>query len=178
MKRIVLGVSMLALVAGSTFGGTITWSYGGDLGGAYSDGWVVELIEDVAQDGINITTMWDDHTITGDDAFISTPVTTALVDGKAGVVWSTPFSAPGASLASSDHIYTVIYNATSFGAATMYQVVDSSAYVLPATNIDADYTLSAAPAGAWSPIVPVPEPGSIALFALGLVTLAARRKRH
>ncbi len=177
MKKFCLSAIVLACVACSSVAGTISWNYGGDLGGSYTAGWLVELIEDVDKDGIDITTMWDDHSITGDDAFITTPITTVIVNNKAGTYWGTTFSAPGSSLATSDRIYSVIYNASTFGAATQYQVVDSSPFTLPATDIDTDYIQSTVN-GSWAPIVAVPEPGSIALFAIGLVTLAVRRKRR
>ena len=182
MKSIAILVVLVACFATASFGGTIRWGYGGDLGAAYVNGWLVELIEDVDQDGIDIAAMWDDHSITGDDTFISTPVTTALVAGKAGVVWGAPFTSPGASLQLGDHVYTVIYNSSTFMGATMYQVVDAAPTPLPGFDVDTDYILSAAPNGAWTAMGPVPdpvpEPGTIALLGLGLATLAVRRKRR
>jgi hypothetical protein len=184
IKRVASLLAVLALIAGSSYGGTITWGYLGDLGGGYTAGWLVELIEDVNGNGIGIggiagsgSVLYDDRSFDQDDAFVGTPVTTTLQSGKTGTGWGTTFGAPGSTLALSDSVYTVIYNAASFAAATQYQVIDSSPYTLPASDIDAAYTVTSV-SGSWAPIVPVPEPGSIALFALGLVTLAARRKRR
>jgi hypothetical protein len=176
MKKLCLSVAVMACVAASSFAGTITWG-SADLGGTYSDGWLVELVEDVGLDGITITTLFDDHTIVGGDSFISTPITTAIAAGKGGTTWGDTFNAPGSSLALSDQVYSVIYNAATFGAATQFIIADASPYTLPATDIDAAYTVTSV-SGSWRPITPVPEPGSIILFALGLVTLAARRKRR
>jgi hypothetical protein len=56
-------------------------------------------------------------------------------------------------------------------------VIDMTPYSLPSSDIPDTYALSTSN-DTWAPIVPVPEPGSVVLFALGLVTLAARRKRR
>jgi hypothetical protein len=178
LKKIVLAVAVTVCFVSVSIAGTIQWGYSGDLGVSYTAGWLVELIEDVAKDGVTVGTMYDDHTMTGGDSFISTPITTTLVNNKAGTFWGTSFGSPGASLELGDNIYTVIYNASTFAAATQYQVVDASPYVLPASDVNATYSQGNPPAGTWAPIVPVPEPGTIMLFALGLVTLVARRKRR
>ena len=184
MKKIGF-VGLLAIVlAGSSHAGTITWGYFGDLGGSYQAGWLVELVEDVNKDGIQLgggagsgMALYADRSTDSDDTFVTTPVTKALSSGKSGTNWGTTFDSPGSSLALGDNVYSIIYNADSFANATQYIIVDSSPYALPSFNNDADY-IQTSLNGSWAPIVPVPEPGTMALFALGLMTLAARRKRR
>ncbi len=189
-KWVGLGIVMIALAASTSFGGTIAWAYASDLGGSYTAGWLVEIIEDVNQDGISIGGGLGSGMIMyrnpgdlsrahldGDDTWVTANITTTLQSGKTGTGWGTTFNAPGSSLATSDNIYTVIYNGATFESATQYRVVDASPFALPSTDIDADYAPGSVN-GAWAPIVAVPEPGSMVLFALGIVTLAVRRKRR
>jgi len=177
----VLGLVAVASLMTATAGyaGLITWGFTGDLGVSYN-GYLVELVEDVGKDGFSITTLWDDHTITGGDEFISTPIQATIAGANKGAApyqWGASFTSPGASLTYSDNIYTVIYNASTFGAATQYQIVDATPYVLPAGDAPADY-LSSTVSGSWAPIVAVPEPGSMILFGLGVATLALRRRKR
>ena len=184
MRKLNLWVALIMCSASVGTASVITWGYGADLGSGYTDGWLVELIEDVGKDGISIgglagsgSVMWDDRTLDGDDRFIDTPVQTVLATAWGWRGYSDTFSSPGSSIALGDNVYTVIYNASTFGAATEYIIVDSAPYALPSTDVPNTYSLTSV-SGSWAPIVAVPEPGSIALFALGLVTLVARRKRR
>jgi len=68
----------------------------------------------------------------------------------------------------------VIYDGATIGAATHYEIVDASPYVLPAADGDATYSMATVSNG-WQP---VPEPCTMALLGLGLVTLAGRSIRR
>jgi len=174
-----LVVGTVLIASGITVdAGTITWGYTADLGGSYSEGWLVELWEDVDKDNTggswyDSVSIWNDHTSGGDDIFRE-PNTAALVSGKGGVYWGDSFSfGTGGDLKTNDWVFSVIYNAATFAGATQYQVVDTTPYALPINDIDADYRIGSV-AGQWHNIIP--EPGTLTLLGLGLLTVGIRRR--
>ncbi len=185
MKKVILVLLVGIGVICSSLAGSIDWGYGSDLGGSYTEGWLVELIIDVNEDGIgsgswyynpNTTARWID----GDDDFASTPITSTLITGgRSGTTyWGSSFNiTPSSSPAFSNKVYTVIYDGTSYADASNYQVVDSTPYSLPTDDGPATYSQTSV-SGSWTPIVQVPEPASFMLFVVGLATLAIRRRKR
>ncbi len=147
--------------------GLITWGYSTDLGGTYTDGWAVRVFEDVNGDGFG-----PGFTIGVDDVYVNT-IETTLITGKQGRYWGLNFNAPAGDLGFSDRHFTVIYNDSVAASATQYIIVDAGTYGLPSSDIDDTYALGSV-SGTWQA---VPEPTTMALFGIGIVTVAVARKR-
>ena len=93
------------------------------------------------------------------------------------------FDPSGVSIAGGDEVYTVIFNASTFGAATMYCILEDG---LTATTLPGSFDPPAAydptssdggnVAGDWVSIA-VPEPSVLAFLGIGGVLVAVRRMR-
>ena len=171
MYRCIAVVSaFLMIFACQTQAETMTWG-SGDLSafGGLANNYIVRLYEDVGVNndfGVSDALDFDDAW-TGDE--------TVLVVGKAGTTYGSSFIWPGGSLAQGDDVFTVIFNATTIGAATQYVIVDSATFDLPdPLGGPGNYVLTSV-SGTWQAI---PEPTTLALLGIGIGTAAAARRRR
>lgn len=187
MKSFAAVITVLLLVC-SAHAGQIEWSTL-DLGGGYSAGWLVILVEDVSEDGFDdiylsadLTGLvfTDPGTLNIGDDTDEAGITTALsVGSKTGTAFGTPFqSTESGDIAWGDSIYTIILNSDDISTATQYITMDSSPYELPDTDVD-DTILypEEAPYGSWQDLNVVPEPGTMGLMALGLAVIGLRKRK-
>jgi hypothetical protein len=169
IKKIVLGLLITTCFASGLMAGSITWG-SSDLGTGYTAGWLVALYEDVSKDGWDATAIGIGGLTDSDDIYLG--VTTVLTIGKGGSLWGDSFSAPSGSMAYSDRLFSVIFNATTIADATQYKITTMTAgafagggnawFELPSTDVDATYKTTTV--GDWQA---VPEPATAMLLALG-----------
>jgi hypothetical protein len=180
-RSIAVAVVMSIMMSSMGMAATITWGSADISGSAgaftYQTGWVVALYEDVDKDGWSSSLINSDGTTTSDDLWLGT-TTTLIAGGKSGTYWLDTFSAPSGALALSDRVYSVVFNASAIGDATHYQVTTLSGqgnswFELPGTEIDDTYTTQTV--GDWQV---VPEPGTMVLFGLGLMAIAAKTRKR
>ena len=164
-KALAISACIIAC-ASACFGGTIQWAFGGNLAGqGYSDGWVVALFEDTGNDGFGVGGVLD-----ANDQFVG--ITDTITTGKSGQGWGTTFGAPAGTLALGDHVFSVIFDSAVVNTGH-YKIADAAPFQLPLTDQDASYVVTSV-SGSWQA---VPEPSSVALFGLGLVTMGFLRRR-
>jgi hypothetical protein len=146
-----------------------------DSGGSPVDdtlNWVVALYHDVGGDGA-------DPFMTNDDDDL-------LLIFASGSQWIAPGVYSGVGVISGGiDVFMRVYNAADFvddmniGSATEYvnlgefQATDIYSVPVTTTPLSHDFGGTAQDGSDWQP---VPEPGTMALFGLGLLTLAARRR--
>lgn len=151
-----------------------------------SAGYVLEIFQDVNSD--NGATYYNDIRLdntgsvtgttggnTSDDVAITLSGSLTSVDAGGGNIVIS--SLIGQSVNANDALYTVIYNASSKGAATEFAVFESTPYVVAAgvgvTLPNGTYGVGSA-TGNWQVI---PEPATIGLLGIaGAGLFAARRK--
>jgi len=157
-KWMVFGVAGVLLIGFTSFAGTVNWSN--------SDFWYNQ-----SGSPIDNTLGW---TVVcyqvGTLTIIGQATGTSPWSGGDGI-FSTSFTSGGGV-----DVFTRIYNAAAVGDASWYVNVDSSHTIPSLGGTDSHtYTLGATLADGtdW---VAVPEPGTFALFGLGLLTIAARRR--
>lgn len=169
---LLLGV---VLIAGSTSAGTIIWQDSIDyvfrrsgVGGGYvvaANNWLTVLYQDTGANGIGAYGAADDviiHSSTtwgGDGWFLN------QLSGTSG-----GFS-----------VFARVFDASTEGAASWYVNLSTGIGAIPVLGVTDTYTFDTGGAtttegsglGQWQV---VPEPGTFALFGLGLLTIAARRR--
>jgi hypothetical protein len=136
-------------------------------------GWVIQLVEyDSGYSNLQI----------GDSGNV-------MAAGSLGPNTGVPFksySSPGTDVDNSGTVYVRIYNATSVGDATHYVNLGVNGgagyHTMAATGADpedatfegmSDTTTDPQARGSW---IAIPEPGTIILFGLGALVIAARKK--
>ncbi|MBN1557775.1 MAG: PEP-CTERM sorting domain-containing protein [Lentisphaerae bacterium] len=155
--------------------------------------WVLQLYEspDATVDPWS-TSPWGGSGATGpagptvNDVYTGLEITWAS-GGAAGYFYAfIDGTASDYGLTKDDNVYTVLWNSSTVGNATYFLVLDGSqpsfsTTPFPSTDPPGSYDTSGSPGGVlgdgeggeWQL---VPEPGAMFLFALGVMTIAARRK--
>jgi hypothetical protein len=173
VKKLALVAGIILTMTGMAFAGTVTWenyakfvyARAADGGGKIpvANNWVIALYQDAGSD--NVMDDWDGS---------SSPLVTRQGGAWADVgYFSTSFTSAGGV-----SVFTRIYNASTIGAATWYVNLDGGVKAINALPLDTD-TFYLDPGGSsangtdWKPI---PEPATLALFGLGLVTMAVGKR--
>ena len=141
MRKLLALTAALMMVASSSFAAlTLNWSYTGNYAtfdAAVQAGWVVQMYADVSANTVlsGITQYTNVGAPTGgnsSDDLLLASFTTTLSKPKTAYNWAV--NAMDASSIAGYSVYTVVFNATSIAAATQAVVVDSTAFVLPASG--------------------------------------------
>lgn len=175
MKKILLSVCVAVLLAsGANASVTVDWTYGGNLfDNSCQVGWFVQLYRDVdANTTLSTATFDNSGTPSGGasgDSLLGS-FTTALESSMGELIYY-QLSKDMTSMAGYK-VYTVIFNAASIGDAGQSVVIDAGTWTVPAPDWTGGYQLTSV-ANSWQA---VPEPGTFALFGLGLLTIAARKR--
>jgi hypothetical protein len=181
LRSFAVAVVISMMMSSVGMAATIAWGSADISGSAgaltYQTGWVVALYEDVDKDGWSSSLINSDGTTNSDDLWLG--VTTTLdVGGKAGTAWLSNFDFTSDDLDFSDRVYSVVFNSAVIGDATHYQITSLSNqgnawFELPDTEIDDTYTTQTV--GDWQA---VPEPGTMVLFGLGMMAIAAKTRKR
>ncbi|MDP6809190.1 MAG: PEP-CTERM sorting domain-containing protein [Kiritimatiellia bacterium] len=180
MKNILGAAIAMTLFAGVSLADTTyDWGHGSDLGSGW-DGYLVYLY---SSSGTTLPTAINGDLSTDSGFSTVSGITDTIADGgKAGYIYTGVTFDVGATgdVAADDYVISVVFDtggpivagATQWtylnGAiATPYQVADT-------TNPEQFATTGSG--NGWTTVVP--EPSSIALFGLGLITLAAGSRRY
>lgn len=154
-----LGVAFLA-------NATLDWSFTGTLGASYTDGWLVNMYQDVNNDTVlGSLVFYNNGTLSATNDTVAFQ-TTVQSDGSVKYFESLGLVTPGLFTA-----YTVIFNAATFGGvggATQYIILDSTKKSIPDAggNNLADYSLATV-SGTWQNVQAIPEPATFMLFGIG-----------
>ncbi len=166
MKKILLVIGLILVALSAQAVNVAEWSYVPDLGAGYTQGWLVQMYQDVNDDSTLSSLVFDtsaaDGTFTSagngsDDILLS--VSTALADAKGSppLNWAALNVDPGAA---GTKVYTVIFNAVDIDNATQGRIVDSSTWNVVAETTYVQNSVN----GSWQA---VPEPATALLLALG-----------
>lgn len=166
MKKILATLAMVA-VAGGLIGATIDWNYTGDIGVGFSEGWIVQLYQDVSGDSILSSLSFDTVAADGtflssgngsDDILLGATTALALAKGSPPLNWAVATQSVGDAI----KVYTVVFNSSSMGSATQGIIIDAMTYTTPNGSVGT-YTQNTVN-GTWQA---VPEPATAMLLALG-----------
>lgn len=185
MKKTLLALTVagVMLVAGCASAAlTYTWDYvgGGDANLSTWDvtvgaGWLVQMYTLPTTDPSAV--MFD---LAGTPTVGGSPGISVLTFGATGTFVSFTTGGPGPNPAAIEgaNVYSVLFNAATLGGgvgdATHAVILDAATTFMP--NDGTKSYQVGLPAGQWVPLVP--EPGSIALFGLGLITLVVAHRRR
>ena len=159
MKRLLTAGMVLAIAVGTASAASLTWTNGGDPATGNGqvtlvDGWDVWLVQETGGDPNSF------------DYGVDTVIDTDDLGG--GVFYET-----GASIPDTGGSFYVVYVNTDGGTPTMYSVADLGRWDHGSGNALVDF--GGDQTTGW---VLVPEPGAMALFALGCVTLAVAGRKN
>jgi hypothetical protein len=176
MRKIVfLMVFALMATVGTGLADTYSWLHSGDLGPTW-DGYLVYLYSS------STTTLPGvmNPDLSTDSGFAQAGVQTTVYNSgpKTGYVYGSNFNVP-ADIAADDYALAIVFNTAGpiVAGSTEWAYFSTSGGSTPlqvSDGIPGQYTTSGSGNG-WSTVVP--EPGSLALFGLGLLTLAAGSRR-
>jgi len=172
MKKVIVAIMMIVIGMNASAALTISWDYAANLvdwDASVQTGWLVQMYQDVNGDSslgslaFDTTAADGTFTVSGngsDDVLLGSPLigTTA---GAAGLYVAFSYATVDASAAENSDVYTVLFNASSIGAATQGVILDSSTKSL-GTGVGT-YAISSVD-GSWQA---VPEPATAMLLALG-----------
>ena len=173
MKKIIIKCLVVAFIScGSSFA-NLSWIYTGNLltfDAAIQNGWLVQMYEDVNTNSVlsSISSFDLSGTPTGtnvsDDQLLTSLTASIITNGKNPLAkeWGVSVSPAVWGGLFNQSVYSVIYNASTIGAATEAVVVDASVKLLAGAD-PATYSLSSVN-NSW---VAVPEPATFLLFAMG-----------
>jgi hypothetical protein len=179
MKKILIIAVALGLISGATLADTTyDWLHGSDLGSGW-DGYAVYLYTSSSstlpgQINADLST---------DSGFSYTGVSDTIADaGKLGYVYvdGSFVVSGGGDVAPDDYVLSVVFDASGPIVAGSTQwtylssVIGGTPFQAADTTNPEQYVTTGSDNG-WLTVVP--EPGSIALFAIGLLTLAAGSRR-
>lgn len=181
MKRVLLGVAVLALGLSMSTKADLTWGYDSDLASWDAScvaGWAVVMYQDANSDSVlgNIDTLGAGGIVSGatantsDDSLLSS-FTATTESGKSGVNFGTVFASWSPLYGAS--VYSVLYNAADYTLASKAVVIDAATETLAASDPGV-YTLSSVN-NDWVTSA-VPEPTTLAFLGLGFGALLLRKR--
>ena len=178
MKRLCIGLTVLALLTGvASAATTYDWGHTGGLDSWL--GYVVYLYD--GQSTALPTTLNADLSTDTTFALVSGITDTITDNGKSGINYRDESFSVGAGqdVADNDYVLSIVFDTTGVitpGTTqwTYLNGVNGTPFQAPDDESAAEFTTTGNGNG-WLTVVP--EPGSVALFGIGLLTLAAGSRR-
>ncbi len=184
MRKLMIagGVVVMLCISSAISRADLTWGYAADLydwDPELETGWLVQMYHDVNADTLlaDITSFWIDGTPSGgnssDDVLLS-EFSVFTEEAKDELVFGDNYSPGVWAFLEGEDVYSVLFNASTIGSATEAVILDATPFTLPDSD-PATYAISAVN-NDWVSVIP--EPGTMGLFAMGVVGLMAYRRRR
>lgn len=172
----------VATIASGVATATPIWWMGSSMVGPSGEAlntstWTIWMYESASSTTLPALINPDGSTSQG-DAWKSTVLTHA---STASSFFSTVYDNSAIGLSGSDYAFSVIFNTTTYGevsTATKYAVIDNAPFDVPTPGAQDPYFIYNAGGTTqsdWKTLVP--EPTTMALLGVGILTLAARRRK-